>query len=276
MQTIIYDTHKFSAGEINVTLATNYNPLGPDEPICLRVTDYTAEGFMELCQVAEILRRLYDNPKIWVEYPYFPFSRQDRVMEKSPRQSFSLKVFANLLNSQGFDKVITWDPHSSVTPALINNVEVINQDYFVYFIPELWAKLEDPDTVIVAPDAGAYKKVVGMAKDPNKVVVATKIRGADGSISHTEILNGTDLEGKSCVIIDDICDGGRTFIGIAEALKARGANKYEIDLFVTHGIFSRGADCLIDAGIDTIYTTNSFPATDCGNVNVLSYSAFQE
>ena len=82
---------------------------------------------------------------------------------------------------------------------------------------------------------------------------------ATGNITKTTVLHD-DFGGKDCVIVDDICDGGRTFIELAKVLKERGAGK--IGLFVTHGIFSQGVGVLFDNGIDFIYTTDSFDQSD--------------
>jgi len=83
-----------------------------------------------------------------------------------------------------------------------------------------------------------------------------KRRAADGSIANVDIFTRAPLSGKTCIIVDDICDGGRTFITLSRKLKEQGAAK--VLLYVTHGIFSQGVDVL-KGYIDQIFTTNSFP-----------------
>jgi ribose-phosphate pyrophosphokinase len=117
------------------------------------------------------------------------------------------------------------------------------------------------DIVLVSPDAGANKKTFEVAKYfSTNFIRADKLRDlTTGQIKET-IVYADDLTGKTAVILDDICDGGRTFIELAKVLKAKGAAK--VILFVTHGIFSAGLDPLFAGGIDAIWTTDSFPLKD--------------
>lgn len=233
----------FSGGEVHYKMGT-----GDQSHItCL---DYTMNGFMALCQHKQMLDR-----KNWhgdLMYPYLPYARQDRWMTEG--ESFSLRIFCQLLNSQNFRKVIIWDAHSDVGPALINNCLVIPQwKLATQCIP--FEYLADESTVFVSPDAGAYKKVSQLIKDDKRIAIGVKHRDALGNIVHTDVFSPVDLEGRSCVIVDDICDGGRTFIELAKALRAKGAK--HVALYITHGIFSKGFDEL-EKYIDRIYTTNSF------------------
>lgn len=219
----------------------------PVEIICL---DYTAAGFMALCEHAEILRR-YGAKKIDLTYPYLPYARQDRVIHWM--EPFSLRTFCQLLNSQRFDSVTVWDPHSDVGPALIDNCRVVPQtELAARALANYWA---DKDTLFISPDAGAHKKLCKLMPDDNRIAIGVKKRGEKGKILHTDVFSPVPLEGKTCVIVDDICDGGRTFLALADVLKARGASK--VVLCVTHGIFSQGFD-VFRGKIDHIFSTNSF------------------
>ena len=150
------------------------------------------------------------------------------------------------------------DCHSDVLPALINNCENIPVAKIIKrSIKDLDIILDRTDCVLVSPDAGANKKVLSVAKAYGglKVIRADKVRNTStGEITGTEVYCD-DLSGAHCVIIDDICDGGYTFIKLAEKLKEKGAGM--ITLYVTHGIFSKGFD-VFDGLIDKVYTTNSF------------------
>ncbi len=179
--------------------------------------------------------------------PYFPYARQDR--RTSPKTAFSLKAICEVINSLGWGAISIYDPHSDVTPALLNNVKVGTQDkilenYFTFA----------PD-VIVAPDAGAVKKAEKAAELYDcSLVFATKQRNVDtGEVKFTGVSG--DVKDQNCLIVDDICDGGRTFIELGKELKARGAKS--VKLYVTHGIFSQGLEVFEDI-IDHIYTTNTF------------------
>lgn len=208
---------------------------------------------MELVMVVNALRKL-DNTPIRVVLSYVPYARQDRFCDLG--ESFSLKAFAEIINSLNLDKVIVIDPHSDVTGAVFNNVEIISQLQVI----NSWSNFikEAMGCVLVSPDAGSNKKTFELAKyfSHSRFIRCDKLRDmATGNIKET-IVYENDLSGCNTMISDDLCDGGKTFIELAKVLKAKGAKS--VNLYVTHGIFSKGADCLIDAGIDQIWTTNTF------------------
>lgn len=210
-------------------------------------------------QAVDCLRRQWVE-KINLVLTFIPNARQDRVMV--PGDSFSLKVFTDYINSLGLNRVVVFDPHSNVSTALINNCVVINgARFWQEVIPK-----EDTDAMLVAPDEGAYKKVYSLASGLRKPFVAcSKIREPlTGQITGIEV--NRDVKGKNLYILDDICDGGATFIILAKKLREMGAR--EINLVVSHGIFSKGLFPLYADGINNIYTTNSwiqeFETTEVG------------
>lgn len=247
----------FSGGEVHPKLAITRIWLFKSEyedNLTIYCYDYSMNGFMALCEMNEILRRLGTN-KIDVIYPYLPYARQDRVIEEN--ESFSLKVFCQLLNSQKFDSVTVYDPHSDVGPALIDRCIVVPQHEIVPDVV-LGDFLYDPNTMIICPDAGAFKKISKLIKDDMRICIGTKQRDAQGKIIRTSIFQPATIIGKRCLIIDDICDGGRTFIELAKTLLGgKEKEATEIYLYVTHGIFSKGFDEL-EKYFTNIYTTNSF------------------
>lgn len=166
---------------------------------------------------------------------YVPYARQDRVCETG--EAFGIEAFAHVLNSLNFDRITVADPHSDVTPALIKNLFVIPQEEIVYHALK-W-KLVKEDFALISPDGGALKKIFKLSKMMGlEVHCAEKIRDTKtGAIIKTDI-STKDFKGKNLMIVDDICDGGRTFIELAKVLRQRNAGK--IELFVTHGIFSKG------------------------------------
>jgi ribose-phosphate pyrophosphokinase len=187
---------------------------------------------------------------------YVPYARQDRVC--NPGEALSIQVMAQLINSMNFDVVLITDPHSDVTPALINNVVVMHQDYLIDFIPAITKRLYNNTLALVSPDAGAVKKAQAIAtKYCADLIYASKKRNVlTGEL--TGFSYEGNVEGKDLLIVDDICDGGGTFLGLSSVLKRGGANT--VSLFVTHGIFSKGIDTLLNTDtIDTIYTTDSYP-----------------
>lgn len=184
--------------------------------------------------------------------PYLPYGRQDRVTQSW--ESFSLKVMAKLLNDTCFKKIITYDCHSPVTPALIDKLQEVTQaEIFKLHHGEFFLNIIN-ESVLIAPDAGAAKKIYDVAKVFNRpVIVAEKVRNtATGEITATRVhCNPT---GGSALIVDDICDGGKTFTELARILKIKGFEK--VYLYVTHGIFAHGLQ-VFDGLIDHIFTTNT-------------------
>lgn len=244
----------FSGGEEHINITPFNAPL-----ITIKVRLTSSSEIMQLLLVTDSLRRM-GNQHINLVMPYIPYARQDRVCQIG--DSFSLKVFANLINSQNYDRVHVADSHSSVATALLNNVVESPQSKFAKSLRKYCNKNNiEPYDYVIAPDAGASKKAVDFAsvlneKDWNvEVIQALKIRDKSGEIISTTVLHD-DFTGKRCLMVDDICGSGSTFIALTNALKDRGATF--IGLFVTHGIFSQGVDILFENGVSTIYTTDSF------------------
>ncbi len=259
-----YDCFTFSGGEEHVRFLNK-----PDQPVnSLQVTVRLtgSSELMKLIVAVDALRRLFGS-KLPIELicPYFPYARQDRVCVEG--EALGAAVMARLLNALAFDKVTIWDAHSEVTPALINNVVNIAQEVIIERCLPLVAILKSKAVTLISPDAGATKKTQNVAKyfgGGIEVLQAEKVRDlSTGAITHTD-LHG-DVTGKDVLIVDDICDGGRTFLELAKVLKQKGSTS--ISLFVTHGIFSKGLDAF-DGLIDNIYTTDSF--TDFSKDNKLS------
>lgn len=261
----------FPGGEVGIQLKTSnlaykYTK-APYQVIVSRIKD--SNDIMRLLNVVDALRR-FDPTPIRLFMPYVPYSRQDRVCNEG--ESFALGVFANLINSMNFEKVIIADPHSDVSAAIVNNVEIISQiDIIGKF--DAFTKFLLGGVTFIAPDAGSNKKISKLAAyfGHEDFIRADKLRNlATGEIKET-IVYADRLDGRTIVIVDDICDGGRTFIELAKVLKKKGAAK--VVLFVTHGIFSKGSKPLFKEGIDEIYTTNSYdevlPFEEAGKFTIL-------
>ena len=188
--------------------------------------------------------------------PYCIGGRSDRKFQEGGI-NYIKTVIAPIINSQNFDEVIIMDPHSDVLEACINNfVKYSNFQLLRMALPEIDNK---NDICLVSPDAGAYKKVFDVATffKINKIITASKVRDVNtGKILRTEVPSIEDHSDEmKYVIVDDICDGGRTFIELATAIKNQKPNA-KIYLVVTHGIFSLGFDFLLQY-LDGIFCTNS-------------------
>jgi len=251
-----YTTLTFPGGERHVRLA--FAPSHIEDTIRVVAHLENTQDVLDLLFLTDALNRrrgrITTRENRLLILPYIPYARQDRVAE--PGESLTLRVFCELINNLKYDCVEVFDAHSDVSLALLNNVKNYPPQTFVQMIP-----LAKATTVLVAPDAGASKKVYEVAKKLgySGVVQGTKHRDtATGKITDTTVDSG-HVGDKDFLIVDDICDGGRTFIELAKVL--RPLTKGKIYLYVTHGIFSKGLGAL-DGFIDHIYVANTFESVD--------------
>jgi ribose-phosphate pyrophosphokinase len=185
---------------------------------------------------------------------YLLAARMDRVMLDG--EPFSLRVVAAMLNQGGFKKIKIFDPHSEVATALIDrSYAVHNHQYVKDALNDYFQRNTAAQYCLVSPDAGALKKIHKLAQylDVDNVVECMKERDVKTGALTSFKTTAERLDGQTCFIVDDICDGGGTFAGTAKMLKEKGAAK--VNLIVSHGIFSKGT--AIEA-VDEIYTTDSF------------------
>lgn len=210
---------------------------------------YSLHTFTTTMFWVDALRARGDR-KITLKLPLVPGSRQDRLNIEGD-QLFTLKSVAEMINQRNFDRVVIHDPHSDVTPALINNVQIYRA---VDIIGQLRFRNMGPYNGVIAPDAGAAKRAGDVAtKFGVPLYQAWKRRDIA-----TGKLNGFGcelLKSGRYLIVDDICDGGGTFNGLYDHINSSPA-RYVIDLYVTHGIFSQGTTEL-KKRFDNIYTTDS-------------------
>lgn len=216
--------------------------------------------FMLLAQLVDAVRHVTDISVSHLELAWLPWARQDRHMVNG--DSFALKVFANQLNTLNFNKVLLLDPHSDAAAAAINNSVVIAQETCLMKSENLRQAISTGKLMLVAPDAGALKKIHNVAKasGARDYAILTKERDvATGNLTGFSLVSG-NVAGKDVLIVDDLCDAGGTFIGSAQVLRDAGARS--VSLYVTHGVFSKGVDNLLSNGIDAIYTTTSFASSE--------------
>jgi len=242
----------FSGGEVQVKLK-NFERLDLDNQediIDIYAHLTSSDDVMELCLLTNALRNAF-GPRVFLNLimPYIPYARQDRIMTEG--ESLAINVFANIINSLNFYYVEVWDAHSDVSVALLNNCH--NKSIEDLLPEEAYSR----DTVLVAPDAGAIKKVQKLSQKLKLPFVhATKIRDVkDGGITGTKVYSN-HIGNKNFLIVDDICDGGRTFVELAKEL--RPLTNGHISLYVTHGIFSKGLG-VFNGLIDNVYSRLSFP-----------------
>lgn len=259
-------------GSVNVNI--NVGGMDPNAS-CYKHSIYvTAHLNSPVMQVAlphvfEALRHYYPYAEYCLELPYLPYARQDRRC--NPGEAAGAKVFADQINALGCKSVVITDPHSEVIAQLINGAQVADQC-------EVFGDMNFADYIIVAPDLGALKKAEKFASyvGARGVVAFNKKRNlATGEIIGQEMISVGNVvigDGEKYLVLDDICDGGRTFVGVAEHLRAW--NPVRLELAVTHGIFSYGQEVVTDV-YDKVYTTNSF-ITALANNNKLKVIKFFE
>jgi ribose-phosphate pyrophosphokinase len=238
----------FPGGEVQTKL--NVTPEYCDN-VTIKADIRNSDDVMALLLVNETVDRLLKPLRKKLLMSYLPYARQDRACASG--EAIGVKVFANLINSMGFCSVLVSDAHSDVGVACIDNCSSLPQKDLLPM--SVMAKLRQGIT-LVSPDAGAMKKTLDIAKSYHcdDVVQASKVRDvATGEILYTELqVDGMYSIRPNVVIVDDICDGGRTFIELAKVLKGLGAE--HIHLHVTHGIFSKGKE-VFDGLIDEVTAT---------------------
>lgn len=225
----------FSGGECHVSVAG----IAIDEATEVFAYLYSSDDVMCLIMVINAIRQKNSKAVINLTIPYFPYARQDRVCNEG--EAFSVSVMADIINALKCNNITIYDPHSQVTVDLLNECTVVTQAAIIensIVVADIKAK----GLILVSPDAGAENKTREIAdKLSIDAIYCTKTRDTKtGQITGTQI--PSNVADKDFIIVDDICDGGRTFIELAKALKEAGAN--DLYLYVTHGIFSKGLDVL--------------------------------
>jgi ribose-phosphate pyrophosphokinase len=195
--------------------------------------------FIHLSQLKHLLDSY--NIQTFLEILYMPYARQDKGV--SNNSTFALYPFCKLLKSLNFLQIFILDPHSKTTLELLN----AKGYYPSTQITNLY--LTEKYDTLCYPDKGAVEKYSKKYIQP--FIYADKIRDQlSGNILSIDIVG--DCKDKKILIVDDICDYGNTFIKLAEQLYKHGAK--DVDLFITHGLFSGGVEMVKKSGIKNIYT----------------------
>ena len=257
-------TSIFPGGEVHIAVDDSFVCHVPQ---MIRITAHlrSPADQMALFMLTDAIRRVCRAP-ICLRMPYVPYARQDRVC--NPGEALAAKVFCQMINAQDYESVTIFDPHSDVVPALLDRVVVKDAAEAIDLI---LGRSEFADGVtFIAPDAGAQKRVLKLAKrfGVDSVVCADKVRDTKTG----EIL-GVDLDfdfpaGKPALVIDDICDGGATFIALSENITTKCASYSPLFLYVSHGIFSKGVDRVADH-YDHIFAGYNWTGETCPNLTTI-------
>lgn len=242
---------KFPGGESGIKLTLNKGWHRP-ERVTVKCDFRSNDDLINLAQVKDALERM-EYFDVVLDIPYFPYARQDRACDTG--EACSLKVVANIINSLKFDSVIIQDPHSDVTTALIDRVYVVSQSYAQARVVH---QINHKNTILIAPDQGALKKVYHNGKDwgMDKVLTCIKQRDmSNGNIDSIKLMVADDFKtDMDFLVCDDILDGGRTFLELGPILRKHTTGK--IYLSVTHGIFSKGIAPFENSVYDKIFVAN--------------------
>ena len=264
---IKFTVSKFPDGQQSLTITTTdawFRSPKNDVKIMSRLNSFSDLELI-LCATSA-LRNLESIENIHLYVPYFLGARSDRKFTDGGF-NYLKEVICPIINSQNYKSVTVIDPHSDVLEACLNNYRKVDN---ISLVKQALTKIDNTNEArekvhLVSPDAGALKKVFHVAEyfEIDKLIIASKHRDIKtGRITHTEVpgLPNFDTPGREkYVIVDDICDGGRTFIELSKAiLEKRPKSMFgtEVYLIVTHGIFSAGFETL-NQYFDKIYTTNS-------------------
>jgi ribose-phosphate pyrophosphokinase len=261
---------QFSDGEVQVEILENVR--GKDVFIVQSTCQPTNDNLMELLIMVDALRRASAS-RITTVIPYFGYSRQDRRV-RSQRVPISAKVVANMITSVGTDRVLTVDLHADQVQGFFD-IPVDN----VYASPVLLGDIyrqKLPNLIVVSPDVGGVVRARAIAKrlDDADLAIIDK-RRPKANVSQVMNIIG-EVEGKTCVIVDDLVDTAGTLCKAAGALKDHGAEK--VIAYATHAVLSGPAvDNIVNSRLDELVVTDTIPLSEqaeaCNNIRQLSVAA---
>ena len=247
---------RFSDGEVDVEI--NQNVRARDMFVVQPTCAPTNENLMELCIMVDALKRASAR-RITAVIPYFGYARQDR-RPRSRRVPISAKVVANMLEAVGVERLLTMDLHADQIQGFFN-IPVDN----IYASPVLLSDLKGKnyqDLVVVSPDVGGVVRARALAKQLGCELAIIDKRRPKANVSEVMHVIG-DIEGRNCVIMDDMIDTAGTLVKAAEVLKERGALK--VFAYCTHPVFSGPAvERLKASQIDEVVITNTIPLNEAG------------
>jgi len=248
---------RFSDGEVTVEI--NQNVRARDVFVVQSTCAPTNESLMELLIMVDALKRA-SAERISAVIPYFGYARQDR-RPRSSRVPISAKLVADLLQTAGVARVLTMDLHADQIQGFFN-VPVDNIYASPVLLRDLRTKNYD-DLIVVSPDVGGVVRARALAKQLGCDLAIIDKRRPKANVSEVMNVIG-DIEGRNCVIMDDMIDTAGTLVKAAEVLKERGAKK--VYAYCTHPIFSGPAIERIAKGdaLDEVVVTNTIPLSEAG------------
>ena len=258
---------RFSDGEVTVEIKQNVR--ARDVFVVQSTCNPTNENLMELLIMVDALKRA-SAERISAVIPYFGYARQDR-RPRSSRVPISAKLVADLLQTVGVDRVLTMDLHADQIQGFFN-IPVDNIYASPVLLGDLRLKNYD-DLIVVSPDVGGVVRARALAKQLGCDLAIIDKRRPKANVSEVMHVIG-EIEGRNCVIMDDMIDTAGTLVKAADVLKERGAK--QVYAYCTHPIFSGPAIDRIAKGdaLDEVVVTNTIPlsaaAEQCQKIRQLS------
>ncbi len=246
---------KFSDGEVMVEI--NENVRGRDVFIIQPTCQPTNDNLMELVVMADALRRASAG-RITAVIPYYGYARQDR-RPRSSRVPISAKVVADILTGVGINRVLTVDLHADQIQGFFH-IPVDNAYATPVMLDDIERKQLD-DFVVVSPDVGGVVRARAFAKRLNDADLAIiDKRRPQANVAQVMHIIG-DVEGKTCILIDDIVDTAGTLCKAANALKEQGATR--VLAYITHPVLSGPAiENIENSVLDELVVTDTIPLSD--------------
>ena len=265
------DVGYFSDGELRVEIEENVR--GHDTFIIQSTCSPTNKNVMEIMLIADALKRSSAS-RITAVVPYYGYARQDRRV-RSARVPISAKVVADMFASVGIDRVLTIDLHSETIQGFFD-MPADNVYATKLMIDDIKENNQRDEVIVVSPDVGGVVRSRALAKylDDTDLAIIDKRRAA---ANESEVMNIIgEIDGKVCIVPDDIVDTAGTLCNAASALKSKGAKA--VKAYITHPVLSGPAiERLNNSDIDEIVVTNSIPlnkeAKKCSKIRVISIAS---
>ena len=257
---------RFSDGEVNVEVLENVR--GKDVFILQSTSAPTNDNLMEIMVMADALKRS-SAARITAAIPYFGYARQDR-RPRSARVAISAKVVANMLESVGVTRVLTMDLHADQIQGFFN-IPVDNIYAAPILLGDVWRHNYE-NLIVVSPDVGGVVRARALAKRLESDLAIIDKRRPKANVSEVMNIIG-EVDGRTCVIMDDMVDTAGTLCKAAEVLKERGAKR--VLAYCTHPVLSGNAVARItQSELDELVVTDTIALRDearaCGKIRQLS------
>ena len=257
---------KFSDGEVMVEVLENVR--GKDVFVLQSTCAPTNDNLMELLVMVDALKRS-SAARVTAAIPYFGYARQDR-RPRSARVAISAKVVANMLTSVGVARVLTMDLHADQIQGFFD-MPVDNIYAAPVLLGDVWKQRYD-DLIVVSPDVGGVVRARALAKRLESDLAIIDKRRPKANVSEVMNIIG-EVDGRTCVIMDDMVDTAGTLCKAAQVLKQEGAKK--VVAYCTHAVLSGGAfERIAASDLDEVVVTDTIPlredARGCGKIRQLS------